>query len=74
MFQLPLFTTSTPWLSVRGAALIAGVEAGVYPSYADAARSIPAPEPAADARPGDQAEQHYQRFVRLRDARRLHHT
>lgn len=67
VLQLPLYAASTPWLSARGATLIAGVATGLYPTLADAARSIPAPEPAADQGRSEPAEQHYQRF------RRLHH-
>ncbi len=64
MFQLPLFTASTPWLSARGATLIAGVATGLYPSWADAARSIPPPQPTADAGFSEPAEEHYRRFRR----------
>jgi xylulokinase len=64
VFQLPLFTASTPWLSARGAALIAGVATGLHPTWDDVTRSIPPPEPAAAAGHSDPAEQHYQRFRR----------
>jgi xylulokinase len=67
VFQLPLFTASTPWLSARGAAVIAGVATGLYPSWAGAATSIPPPEPAAAAGHSDPAEEHYRRFRELRD-------
>jgi xylulokinase len=72
VLQLPLFTASTPWLSARGATLIAGVATGLYPAWAAAARSIRPPQPAADAGDAgssDPAEEHYQRFRRLHDAR-----
>jgi xylulokinase len=67
VFRLPLFTASTPWLSARGGTLIAGVATGLYSSWADAAKSIPPPEPAAAAGHTDLAEEHYQRFRSLRD-------
>jgi xylulokinase len=67
VLQLPLFAASTPWLSARGATLIAGVATGLYPAWADAARSIQLPQPAADAGPSDPAEEHYQRFQRFHD-------
>jgi xylulokinase len=62
VFRRPLLSASTPWLSARGATMIAGVATGLYPTWADAARSIPPPEPAADAGRSELAEQHYQRF------------
>jgi xylulokinase len=68
VFQLPLFTASTPWLSARGATLIAGVATGLYPTWADAARSIPPPEPAAAPGHSHLAEEHYRRFRRVREA------
>jgi xylulokinase len=67
VLRRPLFTASTPWLSVRGATLIAAVAAGLHATLADAARSIPPPEPATDGSSSDSAEEHYQRFQRLQD-------
>jgi xylulokinase len=67
VFQRPLFSASTPWLSARGATLIAGLATGLYPSWAGAAASIPPPEPAAPAGHSDLAEEGYQRFRELRD-------
>jgi xylulokinase len=69
VLQLPLYAASTPWLSVRGATLIAGVATGIYPTFADAASRIPPPEPAAGAGHSDPAEERYQRFRRLRNRR-----
>jgi xylulokinase len=68
VFRLPLFMASTPWLSARGATMIAGVATGLYPDWADAAGSIPPPEPAAAAGRSDPAEQQYERFLRRRAA------
>jgi xylulokinase len=67
VLQLPLYAASTPWLSARGATLIAGVAAGLYPTLAIAARHIPPAEPAADAGRSEPAEEHYRRFLQFRD-------
>lgn len=68
VFQLPLFTASTPWLSARGATLIAGLATGQHTTWDGAARSIPPPAPVAAAGHSDPAEQQYERFLRLREA------
>jgi xylulokinase len=62
VFQLPLFSASSPWLSVRGAALIAGVATGLYSGWAEAAGSVAPPEPAAGTVPCALAQQRYQRW------------
>jgi sugar (pentulose or hexulose) kinase len=62
VFQLPLFSASSPWLSVRGAALIAGVATGLYSGWAEAAGSVAPPEPVAGPVPSASAEQRYQRW------------
>jgi xylulokinase len=49
VFGLPLHMASTPWLSARGATLIAGVATGLYDTWSDAARSVPPPQPAIPA-------------------------
>jgi xylulokinase len=67
VLQLPLFPASTPWLSARGATLIAGVATGLYRDWQDAARSVPPPQPGPEAGPGEPADEHYQRFCRLRN-------
>ena len=64
VLQLPLYAASTPWLSVRGATLIAGVATGLYPTLADAASRIPPAELAAAAGRSDQAQDQYHRFRR----------
>lgn len=66
VLQVPLYAASTPWLSVRGATLIAGVAAGLHPSLTDAARTIPPAERAASAGRSDVAEERYRRFLALR--------
>lgn len=65
VLALPLYAASTPWLSVRGATLIAGVAAGLYPSLAGAASHIPPAELAAAAGRSDAAEERYRRFREL---------
>ncbi len=67
VLQLPLHEASTPWLSTRGATLIASVAAGLYPALADATRTIPPAEPAVGPGHSDVAEQRYRRFRSLRD-------
>jgi xylulokinase len=67
VLQLPLFPAATPWLSARGATLIAGVAAGVYESWQDAARSVPPPGPAVALGPGEPATERYRLFLRMRD-------
>jgi ribulose kinase len=67
VLQLPLYEASTPWLSTRGATLIASVAAGLYPALADATRTIPPAEPAVGPGHSDVAEQRYRRFRSLRD-------
>lgn len=64
VFQLPLLLASSPWLSARGAVLIAGMAAGLYSGWAEATESVAPPEPAADTVPSGPAEQHYQRWRR----------
>jgi len=61
---LPLSAASTPWLTARGATLIAGMAAGQYATWAQATGSVPPPEPAAGAGRSDPAEEHYRRFRR----------
>jgi xylulokinase len=62
VFQLPLLVASSPWLSARGAVLIAGVATGLYSGWAEATRSVAPPEPAADTVLDVTAEQRYERW------------
>jgi sugar (pentulose or hexulose) kinase len=62
VFQLPLFSSGSSWLSASGATLIAGVAVGLYSDWADATRSMAAPELAASPVPGALAGQRYQRW------------
>lgn len=70
VLRLPLAIASTPWLSARGATLIAGVATGQYATWAEATASVPPPEPAAGAGHSDPAEEHYRRFRRAGAGRR----
>lgn len=62
VFQLPLFSSGSSWLSACGATLIAGVAVGLYSDWADATRSMAAPELAASPVPSALAGQRYQRW------------
>lgn len=64
VFQLPLLAASSPWLTARGATLIAGVATSLYSDWAEAAKSVPPPELVADRVPSAAAEEHYQLWRR----------
>ncbi|MGH3280102.1 MAG: FGGY-family carbohydrate kinase, partial [Trebonia sp.] len=62
VLDLPLFASGSPWLSARGATLIAGVAAGLYSGWADAARSMPPPELAVSPVHTELAARRYHRW------------
>lgn len=64
VFRLPLLAASSPWLSARGAVLIAGVATGLYSGWAEATGSVAPPEPAVGTVFSEPAEQRYQRWRR----------
>lgn len=64
VFQLPLFTASDPWLSARGATLIAGVATGMYSTWAEATATVAPPEQVTDKVPSPGAQEAYQRWRR----------
>jgi xylulokinase len=63
VFGVPLFAAGSTSLSARGATLIAGMAAGVYESWGEAARSLPPPEPAAEPANTQAAAEHYRRWL-----------
>ena len=67
IYNLPILPASNPEATARGAALLAGVGTGLYSSFADAVRAVPAPNSAIlpDSGVVVKYDRAYQRFKQL---------